>query len=184
MKIYETEIDGVLIIEPAKHVDSRGFLSEVFNESRLAELGITTRFVQENHTLSTDAGTVRGLHFQIPPKEAAKLVRVTRGAIFDVAVDLRRSSPTYGKHVATVLDTDNWLQMFIPGGFAHGFCTMQPHTEVTYRVSDHWSPEVDRGVRWDDPELGIAWPIGRDEAIVSDKDRAQPQLTELETYFP
>ena len=183
MKVYETEIDGVLIIEPSRHFDGRGFLSEVFNESRLAEVGIATRFVQENHTLSTESGTVRGLHFQIQPNETAKLVRVTRGAIFDVAVDLRRSSPSYGQHVSRLLDTENWRQMFIPRGFAHGFCTTQPNTEVTYWVSDHWSQEVDRGVRWDDPALGIAWPIGPEEAIVSDKDRVQPLMDELETYF-
>jgi dTDP-4-dehydrorhamnose 3,5-epimerase len=183
MRAHQTDIDAVLIIEPSRHFDDRGFLSEVFNESKLSELGITTRFVQENHTLSIDVGTVRGLHFQISPKATAKLVRVTRGAIFDVAVDLRRSSPSYAQHVSAVLDTENWRQLFIPEGFAHGFCTLQPDTEVVYWVSDHWSADVDRGVRWDDPGLHIGWPVRPEDAIVSEKDRTQPLFTDLETYF-
>lgn len=183
MKVHETSIRGVIVLEPAVHQDERGFLSEVFNESHLEGAGIDDHFVQENHTLSKVAGTVRGLHFQIPPDPAAKLVRCTRGSIFDVAVDLRRSSSTYGEHVSVTLSAGNWLQLYVPRGFAHGFCTLEADTEVVYKTTAFWSPEADRGVRWDDPDLAISWPISAEDAMLSEKDRGQPLFADLESYF-
>lgn len=126
---------------------------------------------------------MRGLHFQKPPHAQGKLVRVARGAIFDVAVDIRRGSPTYGRHVTAVLSAENWAQLWVPAGFAHGFCTLEPDTEVLYKVTDYYTPECDCGLRWNDPELGIEWPVKRDEAIVSDKDRSHPALADLEPVF-
>lgn len=183
MEIHETAIPDVLILKPGIHADERGFLSEVFNEAALKRAGIETPFVQENHTLSIAVGTVRGLHFQIPPHPAAKLVRCTRGSALDVAVDLRRGSETYGMHVAQTLSEANWLQMFIPEGFAHGFCTLEPDTEIVYKASALWNPNLDRGIRWDDPELAIEWPIAPEDAVLSDKDRAQPAFKDTEPFF-
>lgn len=183
MKVHETSIPGVIVLEPAIHNDERGFLSEVFNASSLRQAGIDDHFVQENHTLSKVTGTVRGLHFQIPPNPAAKLVRCTKGSIFDVAVDLRRSSSTYGGHVSVTLSPGNWLQLYVPRGFAHGFCALEDDTEVVYKTTAFWSPEVDRGVRWNDPRLGIAWPVTGAEAIVSPKDAEQPFFADLQTFF-
>jgi len=183
VKVHETPIHGVTILEPAVHRDERGFLSEVFNESSLKQAGIDDHFVQENHTLSKLTGTVRGLHFQIPPHPAAKLVRCTRGSIFDVAVDLRRNSSTYGRHVSVTLSAGNWLQVYVPRGFAHGFCTLEHGTEVVYKTTSFWSPEADRGVRWDDPDLGISWPVSSEDAVLSEKDAEQPLFADLETFF-
>lgn len=183
MYVEATSIPGVMLLRPAVHTDERGFLSEVFNETALAQAGIDTRFVQENHTMSLQKGTVRGLHFQIPPRQAAKLVRCTSGSALDVAVDLRRGSETYGKHVSQVISAENWLQMLVPEGFAHGFCTLEPETEILYKTSAFWDQELDRGVRWDDPELAIDWPVGRDEAVLSPKDLSQPSFKDLEPYF-
>lgn len=183
VEVHETAIADVLILKPGIHADERGFLSEVFNEASLARAGIQTRFVQENHTLSIGAGTVRGLHFQIPPQPAAKLVRCTRGSALDVAVDLRRGSETYGMHVGQTLSEANWLQMFIPEGFAHGFCTLEPNTEVVYKASAFWDPNLDRGVRWDDPDLAVEWPVTSDDVILSDKDREQPAFRDIQPVF-
>lgn len=183
MKTQLTAIPEVLVLEPALHSDDRGFLSEVFNVASLREAGIETTFVQENHTYSIRAGTVRGLHVQIPPHPAAKLVRCTRGSILDVAVDLRRGSPTYGHHVSQILSADNWLQMFVPENFAHGFCTLEDDTEIVYKTTAHWDPQLDRGLAWDDPDLGIDWPVSSEDAILSAKDRKQPALANLDTYF-
>jgi dTDP-4-dehydrorhamnose 3,5-epimerase len=183
MILHETSIPDVKIIEPSRRRDERGFLSEVYNKAALAAVGITSVFVQENHTLSLRQGTVRGLHFQIPPSPAAKLVRVTRGAAFDVAVDLRRESSSYGQHVAAVLTVENWLQLLVPEGFAHGFCTLEPNTEVVYKTTAYWNPDVDRGVLWNDPTLAIDWPVPDGGPVLSDKDSRQPLLEELEPYF-
>lgn len=183
MRAHTTEIPELLGLEPVRHTDNRGFLSEVYNEKTLKDLGIDARFVQENHTLSTRQGTIRGLHFQIPPHPAAKLVRVVAGAVFDVAVDLRTDSPTYGQHVSAVLSARNWHQLYIPEGFAHGFCTLEPQTEVVYLTTAHWASGVDRGLRWDDPALAIDWPVAQEQAIVSDKDRSQPLLADIDSYF-
>lgn len=183
VKVHATAIEAVRLLEPARHIDERGFLSEVYNEATLTSLGITDRFVQENHILSTHQGTLRGLHFQIPPKSAAKLVRVVSGSIFDVAVDLRRNEPSFGSWVSSVLTAHNWRQMFIPDGFAHGFCTLEPKTEVSYLTSSFWDPEFDRGLRWDDPSLAISWPVSSDEVTISSKDKRLPFLADLDSYF-
>jgi dTDP-4-dehydrorhamnose 3,5-epimerase len=149
----------------------------------IAEAGIEIDFVQDNHVLSAERGTVRGLHFQIPPVSQAKLVRVARGAIFDVAVDIRVGSPTYGQHVSAVISADAWNQIFIPSGFAHGLVTLEPDTEVIYKVSEAYSPEYDMGLLWNDEALGIAWPVSEAEATLSQKDERQPKLADLPAHF-
>ena len=183
MQLIETEIPDVKMITPKKFGDHRGFFSETYSRRAMAEAGIDLEFVQDNHSLSAQKGVVRGLHFQIPPFAQDKLVRVIRGAVFDVAVDLRRSSPTFAKHVTAVLSAEQWNQMFIPVGFAHGFVTLAPDTEVIYKVTNYYAPDHDRGVRWNDPDLGVEWPIAPDEAILSDKDKAQPTFAELNDLF-
>lgn len=149
----------------------------------LAELGWQIDFVQDNHSFSTEKGTVRGLHFQPPPVAQHKLVRVVRGVIFDVAVDLRRSSPTYGRHASVVLSAEAWNQVLIPIGFAHGLMTLEPDTEVVYKASDYYAPDHDMGLLWNDPELEIHWPLPADETVLSDKDRNHPRLAELDSPF-
>lgn len=183
LRVHPTDIDPVKLIVPSTHVDERGEFVETYNAHDLAAYGINDVFVQDNASRSFRAGTVRGLHFQVPPRVTAKLVRVVHGAIIDVAVDVRHGSPTFGRHVIAVLTESNRVQMYVPLGFAHGFCTLVPDTVVAYKTSDHWSPEVDRGVRWDDPSLGIDWPVERDDAVVSEKDRSWPTLDELPPLF-
>lgn len=183
MQVISTAIADVKEIRPVRHGDARGFFSEIFRESILRENGIDVPFVQENHSLSVERGVVRGLHFQLPPQGQAKLVRVGAGSILDVAVDIRRGSPTYGRHVAVVLRGSDGNQLFVPEGFAHGFCTLEPNTEVYYKVSTYYSPEHDRGMRWNDPALGIDWPVAESDAILSDKDRKTPLLAELPAHF-
>ena len=183
MQVVPTEIADVKLIVPKIHRDHRGFFSETYNKAGLAALGGNLEFVQDNHSLSVERGVIRGLHFQIPPFAQDKLVRVIRGSVFDVAVDIRRGSPTYGKHVARVISAADWNQFLVPIGFAHGFCTLEANTEVIYKVTNYYSPEHDRGVLWNDPDLGIAWPIAASEAILSDKDRNNPKLSELPAYF-
>lgn len=182
-EVLTTEIADVKLIVPRIHRDHRGFFSETYNKADLAALGVNLEFVQDNHSLSVERGVVRGLHFQIPPFAQDKLVRVIRGSVFDVAVDIRRGSPTYGKHVARVISAAEWNQFLIPVGFAHGFCTLEPNTEVIYKVTNYYSQEHDRGVLWNDPDLGIAWPISETEAILSEKDRELPRFSELPDYF-
>ncbi|MBV8888980.1 MAG: dTDP-4-dehydrorhamnose 3,5-epimerase [Alphaproteobacteria bacterium] len=183
MQFISTAIDDVKEIRPERHSDPRGFFSEIFRESILRQHGIDVAFVQENHSLSVERGVVRGLHFQIPPFGQAKLVRVGAGSILDVAVDIRRGSPTYGHHVAVVLSAAKGNQLYIPEGFAHGFCTLDRNTEVFYKASRYYSRECDLGLAWNDPALGIAWPVAENEAQLSDKDRRQPVLAELPPYF-
>lgn len=183
MDVVSLDIPDVKVIKTKKYSDGRGFFSETHSDRTFATAGLDYRFVQDNHSLSAEVGTVRGLHFQIPPFAQDKLVRVVRGAVWDVAIDLRRASPTYGRHVSTVLSAAEWNQILIPIGFAHGFCSLEPDTEVIYKVTNFYSPEHDRGLAWDDPALGIAWPIARDAAILSDKDRRHPVLGELGDYF-
>jgi dTDP-4-dehydrorhamnose 3,5-epimerase len=183
MEVLETAIPDIKLLKPVRHVDSRGFFSEVFKENVLREHGIGIHFVQDNLTLSASKGVVRGLHFQIPPFAQAKLLRVTAGSIFDVAIDLRWGSPNFGRHVAVTLSAADWNQIFIPEGFAHGYCTLEPNTEVTYKVSAYYSPEHDRGLLWNDPALGIAWPVSAGEAVVSGRDRTHPVLSRLPPYF-
>lgn len=183
MKIERLAIPDVVLITPKNFRDERGFFSETWNERTLSAAGIDLRFVQDNHALSRTKGTVRGLHFQTPPKAQDKLIRCTRGSILDVAVDLRRSSKTYGQHVAVVLSAGNWSQLLVPKGFAHGYATLEPDTEVVYKVTDYYSPPHDKGLAWDDPELAIAWGIARAQAVLSDKDKMQPRLAELMHAF-
>lgn len=183
MNVEATEIPDVKIITPKKFGDQRGFFSETFNQRALEAAGVSGTFVQDNQSLSATVGTIRGLHFQSKPFAQDKLLRVTRGRILDVAVDLRRSSPTYGRHVAVELSAENWRQLWVPVGFAHGFCTLEPDTEVHYKVTAYYSPEHDHGVLWNDPEIGITWPVSADAAVLSAKDEAQPRLADLPNYF-
>ena len=184
MEVERLAIADVMVITPVKHGDARGFFSEVFNAAKLkTAAGIDEVFVQDNHSLSVGRGVVRGLHFQTPPYAQNKLVRVTRSAIFDVVVDLRHGSATFGKHVAVELSAENWRQLWVPEGFAHGFCTLTEETEVIYKVTAGYSPEHDKGVRWDDPAFGIDWPVSAEDAILSEKDRAQPDFKALPAYF-
>lgn len=183
MEIVNTDIPDVKILRPKKHGDHRGFFSETYNRRALVEAGIDIEFIQDNHSLSGQMGTVRGLHFQIPPFAQDKLVRVVRGSILDVAVDLRRNSSTYGKHVTVHISATEWNQILVPAGFAHGICTLAPDTELIYKVSNYYSPQHDKGVLWNDPVLGIKWPVKVEEAILSDKDRNQPRFVELPSYF-
>lgn len=183
MEVTRLEIPDVMLITPKRHNDTRGFFSETYNQAEFAKIGIVASFVQDNHSLSRQKGTVRGLHFQVPPRAQDKLIRVCRGAIFDVAVDIRHRSPTFGKSVTVVLSAENWHQLWVPKGFAHGFCTLEPDTEVVYKVSDLYAPECDKGLAWDDPSLKIDWPVTREAAILADKDRRYPTLADLPVYF-
>jgi dTDP-4-dehydrorhamnose 3,5-epimerase len=179
MQLEALAIPDVKLVTPRIFRDARGFFSETWNERALAAAGIRARFVQDNHAFSTEAGTVRGLHFQREPMAQDKLVRVTRGAIYDVAVDIRRGSPTFGRHVGVVLSSENWAQLWIPKGFAHGYATLEPDTEVVYKVTEFYSPADDAGIRWDDPALGIAWPVDERRVVLSDKDMRLPLLAEI-----
>jgi dTDP-4-dehydrorhamnose 3,5-epimerase len=183
MRVLETDIADIKLLKPVRHVDSQGFFSEVFEEGELFKHGIDIRFVQDNHTCSASDGVVRGLHFQIPPSAQAKLLRVTASSIFDVAVDTRRGSSSFVRHVSAVFSAVDWNQIFIPEGFAHGYCTLEPDTKVIYKVSAYYSHEHDRGLLWSDPALGISWPLSANEALVSDRDRAHPVLPRLPRYF-
>ncbi|HUA54796.1 MAG TPA: dTDP-4-dehydrorhamnose 3,5-epimerase [Candidatus Sulfotelmatobacter sp.] len=183
MRVTPTALPDVKLIVPTKFEDERGFFVESYNQRALAAHGIDVVFVQDNHSLSRRAGVVRGLHFQTEPFAQHKLMRVTRGSIFDVAVDVRTGSPTFGRHVALRLNADDPSQLLIPVGFAHGFCTLEPDTEVMYKVSAVYSPEHDKGILWNDPALGIAWPVDPAHAVLSDKDKRNPKLADLPSYF-
>lgn len=183
MDIRQTALDGVLTIIPKKIGDARGYFVETYSARALADAGVSTTFVQDNQSLSRWRGTVRGLHFQRPPAAQAKLVRVIQGAIFDVAVDLRHGSPTYGTWVGETLTAQGGEQLFVPRGFAHGFCTLSEDTVVAYKVDGYYSREHDAGVHWADPDIGIAWPVTSDSAVLSDKDRAMPRLKDLPAIF-
>jgi dTDP-4-dehydrorhamnose 3,5-epimerase len=174
---------GPLLIEVRRFGDSRGAFAETFSTRDFAALGVRENFVQDNWSRSDAVGTVRGLHFQRAPHAQAKLVRVLRGAILDVAVDLRRSSPTYAQHVAVELEEGDGRMLYVPEGFAHGFCTTRPNTEIAYKVNDFYSPECDGGVAWDDPEIGIDWPVSAPDAVLSEKDARLPRLSGLPTIF-
>lgn len=175
-------LDGVLEITPAKFADNRGFFSETYNADVLAAAGIDLVFMQDNHSLSRVAGVLRGLHYQLPPFAQDKLVRVLRGAVLDVAVDIRKSSPTFGKWISLELSAEKWNQILVPAGFAHGFVTLEPDTEVVYKVTRPYSREHERSIRFDDPSIGIDWGIAPTPIILSDKDRDAPLLAEAETF--
>lgn len=179
----EANIPAVRAIKTSYFDDERGYFSEVFSKRAFAEAGIACDFVQDNHSFSARRGTVRGLHFQSPPAAQHKLIRVIRGSVLDVAVDLRRSSSTFGKAVAIELSADNRLQLYIPIGFAHGFCTLEDRTEVIYKVSAFYAPESDYGLAWDDPALSIDWPVRCEAATLSKKDRQHPRLADLPFFF-
>ena len=183
MRVTPTELPDVKLIVPNKFEDERGFFVETYNQRILAGHGIDIAFVQDNCSLSRPAGTVRGLHFQTGAFAQHKLIRVTRGSIFDVAVDIRTGSPSFGRHIALTLTAGDPTQMLVPIGFAHGFCTLEPDTEVMYKVSAFYSPEHDMGISWNDPALAIAWPVTADQAILSDKDKRNPVLAALPTAF-
>uniref|UniRef100_A0A9E8CKU6 dTDP-4-dehydrorhamnose 3,5-epimerase n=1 Tax=Bosea sp. NBC_00436 TaxID=2969620 RepID=A0A9E8CKU6_9HYPH len=183
LSVEDTAIPAVKIITPKKFGDHRGFFSETWSRKAFAEAGLDLDFVQDNQSLSAPVGTLRGLHFQSPPFAQDKLVRVTRGRILDVAVDIRASSPTFGKHVAVELSAENWRQLLVPIGFAHGFVTLEPDTEVLYKVTAPYAPENDHGLAFDDPALGIDWRLPLSELTLSDKDRKHPRLAEMLRYF-
>jgi len=182
MKINETRLAGLLLIEPKRHGDHRGFFAETYSQRTYTELGIDATFVQDNHSLSASVGTVRGLHFQSPPHAQAKLVRCGRGAIFDVAVDIRRGSPTYGHWAGYTLSAENGAQLYIPVGFAHGFASLEPNSEIIYKCSDYYAPETEGALRWDDPDIGIAWPL-TSAPVLSEKDAAAPLLADFNSQF-
>lgn len=175
-------LDGVLEISPRKFGDERGFFSETYNAKSFEQAGVCLTFVQDNHSFSAAVGVVRGLHYQLPPRAQDKLVRVTRGRIFDVAVDIRRGSPTFAKWVGIELSAQTWNQILVPAGFAHGFITLEPNTEVIYKVTDYYAPKQDRSIRFDDPQIGIAWPLNIADVQLSEKDRTAPVLAEAETF--
>ena len=183
VELRALDIAGVCEIRTRRFADERGFFSETWNADSWAEAGLTTQFVQDNHSLSHRAGVLRGLHFQTPPFAQEKLVRVTRGSIFDVAVDLRRDSASFSKYVALVVSAAEWNQLLIPEGFAHGFLTLEPDTEVQYKVSRPYSATHDRAIRYDDPAIAIDWPIAAEKVILSDKDRAAPLLADVVSVF-
>jgi len=171
------------IIVPKRYFDNRGWFSETFHEQRLREVGITSRFIQDNQSSSKRAGTLRGLHFQCPPAAQTKLVRVLRGRILDVAVDVRRDSPTYGRYVATELSAESGHLFYVPVGYAHGFLTLEDDVLVMYKVSDYYAPKYDSGIRWDDPDIAISWPCRTADMIISDKDRQLQLLKDFISPF-
>jgi len=183
MQFENTAIPDVKIVTPKKHGDARGFFSEVYKLSDWQAEDLNLTFIQDNHSYSAPAGTLRGLHFQIQPVAQDKLVRVLRGRILDVAVDIRRSSPTFGRHVAVELSAANWRQLLVPVGFAHGFVTLDPDTEVFYKVTGLYSPTHDRGLAWDDPDLGIDWQLPTAVPLLSERDRRWPRLRDLTDMF-
>lgn len=181
MKLIETKLSGVVLLEPVVHGDHRGYFMESYTRSKLEALGHGYDFVQDNQSLSVQAGVVRGLHYQLAPKAQTKLVRVLTGAVYDVVVDIRKGSPTYGEWIGVVLSEDNKRQIVVPKGFAHGICTLVQNTQLLYKVDEYYSPAHDRGIRWNDPALGIDWPIA--SPVISAKDDAQPLLADAENNF-
>lgn len=183
LDVQETALSGVLLITPRRFGDPRGFFSESWNAGRMAEHGLHFDFVQDNHSLSAQVGTVRGLHFQSPPHAQDKLVRCGRGALFDVAVDIRKGSPTYGRWVGYELSAENGRQLLVPAGFLHGFVTRAPDTEICYKCTDYYAPECDGAVRFDDPAIGIDWGMGTIAPLLSEKDAVAPMLSNLNNPF-
>lgn len=181
MKTIESGLSGVIIIEPNVFGDNRGFFMESYNAEHYKRLNLDFTFIQDNHSLSVEAGVLRGLHYQLNPKAQTKLIRVTNGAIYDVAVDIRKDSATFGQWIGVLLSSENKRQLLVPKGFAHGFCTIVPNTEVQYKVDEYYSPENDRGIAWNDPALGIDWPTSN--PILSEKDQKHPCLADAEINF-
>jgi dTDP-4-dehydrorhamnose 3,5-epimerase len=183
LQVEKTSLEGVFLLTPKRFGDARGFFSESWSRRAMAEHGLDIPWVQDNHSLSVQPGTVRGLHFQSPPHAQAKLVRCGRGVLFDVAVDIRRGSPTYGQWVGYELSFENSRQLLIPAGFLHGFATRAPDTEIIYKCSDYYAPECDGAVRFDCPQIGIDWGLGNLEPVLSEKDAAAPGLADFESPF-
>jgi dTDP-4-dehydrorhamnose 3,5-epimerase len=183
LTVEPLEIEGLVHLRPKKFADARGYFVETYNARDLAEAGIETVFVQDNQSLSIEPGTIRGLHFQRPPDAQAKLIRVIQGAVVDVAVDLRRNSPAYGRWCKVTLTAEGGEQLLVPRGFAHGFCTLEPNTLVAYKVDNYYSPACDAGLRFDDPDLSIAWPFPNASITCSEKDAKLPYLKDFVTPF-
>ncbi|MBD7968896.1 dTDP-4-dehydrorhamnose 3,5-epimerase [Paenibacillus gallinarum] len=181
MKVTSLQLEGANIIEPIVHGDHRGFFMESYNEEVFQQNGINHKFIQDNQSLSAEPGVIRGLHYQLNPKAQTKLVRVISGAIYDVILDIRTNSPTFGQWVGVILSEHNKRQLLVPKGFAHGFCTLVPNTQVLYKVDEYYSPENDRGILWNDPALNIDWPTS--QPILSDKDQTHPILANAEYNF-
>lgn len=182
MNVIKTDIEGLVIIEPRLFRDARGYFFESFSEREFAEKVAPVKFVQDNESRSS-YGVLRGLHFQKPPYAQAKLVRVVKGRVLDVAVDLRKGSPTYGKYVAVELSEDNHLQFFLPRGFAHGFCVLSDEVVFQYKCDNYYAPQSEGAVIWNDPDLGIDWKIPQEDVVLSDKDRCHPTFKELDDVF-
>jgi len=183
MEVKSADISGVYVLKPRYFHDPRGYFVETYNARAAQAAGVKSEFLQDNQALSLRRGTVRALHFQVPPTAQAKLVRVLRGSIYDVAVDLRLGSPTYGKWVAATLTAQGGEQMFVPRGVAHGYCTLQDDTEVAYKVDDYYAPDCEQGLLWNDPALAIDWPVSSAEAVLSDKDRRLPRFADFASPF-
>ncbi|MGO4788183.1 dTDP-4-dehydrorhamnose 3,5-epimerase [Paenibacillus sp. 2KB_20] len=181
MNVTPLKLTDAFVLEPVVHGDHRGFFMESYNNSLFHQHGITSNFIQDNQSLSAEAGVLRGLHYQLNPKAQTKLIRVLTGAIYDVIVDIRKSSPTFGQWVGVILSEHNHRQLLVPKGFAHGFCTLVPSTQVLYKVDEYYSPEHDRGILWNDPALGIDWPTSN--PILSDKDQRHPPLKDAEMNY-
>ena len=183
MQVTRLAIAEVALLRPKRHSDARGYFVESYNDRAFRREVCEATFVQDNEALSVQRGTIRGLHFQRPPTQQGKLVRALKGAIFDVAVDIRRGSPTFGRHVSATLSAETGEQLWVPPGFAHGYCTIEPDSVIAYKVTDFYSAADDGGMAWDDPAIGIRWPVGPDEAVLSDKDRRLPKLAALSEVF-
>jgi dTDP-4-dehydrorhamnose 3,5-epimerase len=181
VRFIETELNGAYIIEPVVHKDHRGFFLESYSRKVFEDAGIRADFLQDNHSLSKQKGVIRGLHFQNPPHAQSKLIRVVKGSIYDVIVDLRKKSPTYGKWFPVEISADNFKMLFVPTGFAHGFCTLEENTEVIYKVDAFYAPDSDAGIRWNDPDLKISWPVT--DPVISEKDKSLPFLRDIENQF-
>jgi dTDP-4-dehydrorhamnose 3,5-epimerase len=183
VKLEPLEIPDVKLITPHRFQDPRGSFSETWNQRGFADAGIPGPFIQDNHVLSTVAGVVRGLHCQIGRNAQGKLVRAVKGAIYDVAVDIRRGSPTFGRYVAATLSAENWAQLWVPVGFLHAYCTLTAETEVIYKVTGDYDRAAERGVIWNDPDIGIDWPVSADEVLLSGKDKVLPRLADCPAWF-
>lgn len=182
MKLLNTALDGVWLVEPTVYGDHRGWFTETYSAARFKDFGLELSFVQDNHSFSSTQGTLRGLHYQLSPKAQTKLVRCTRGAIFDVAVDIRVGSPSYGKWIGVELSSENKKQLLVPQGFAHGFLTLTEDVEVQYKVDELYAPEQDRGIAWNDPSIGIEWPL-EGMPVLSEKDAKAPLLEDADNNF-
>ncbi|WP_091013152.1 MULTISPECIES: dTDP-4-dehydrorhamnose 3,5-epimerase [Paenibacillus] len=181
MKVTSSKLHDAVLLEPIVHGDNRGFFMESYNEQVMLQKGLNYQFIQDNQSLSAQPGVLRGLHYQLDPRDQTKLIRVIAGAIYDVILDIRKESPTYGHWEAFILSEYNYRQLLVPKGFAHGFCTLVPNTQVLYKVDEYYSPEHDRGILWNDPSLGIDWPTSN--PILSEKDTKQPLFKDAEMNF-